>query len=122
MEHTMQTVPDHWLVFIGDFAVDDFPTGDGPVEATSTCVSVGTIVNEPTTITVCDERLGLDFGDLRRVFDGVLRIASGRISVFTVPQEVIFEMRVGTDQPRVEVWTNHPTEPDRVLIVVDPGP
>lgn len=49
-------------------------------------------------------------------FDGVLETPKGQIWITTVEGTPIAKQKVGTLNTRIRVWTNHPTEPDRIIV------
>jgi len=50
------------------------------------------------------------------VFDGYIETPNGMIWISTVEESVVAKQKVGTLSTRVRVWTNHPTEPDRIIV------
>ncbi|MFN8523179.1 MAG: hypothetical protein U0821_08750 [Chloroflexota bacterium] len=61
-----------------------------------------------------------DVRDLQRVFDGVLDAPAGWVRVETVESQVLCETRVATGRASVAVFTNDPSEPDRIAVAVEP--
>lgn len=49
-------------------------------------------------------------------FDGILDTPSHTVILSTVEHKTILHSAVPNIQTRVRIWTNHPTEPDQVLI------
>ena len=92
--------------------------GGKSIVATSTCLAVST-VGPP------DGELQLSLGRYRAgelaeepVCDHVLETPGRRIGVFTTDLQSMLECRVDGPETRVRVWTNHPQEPDVVLVAV----
>jgi hypothetical protein len=54
-------------------------------------------------------------------FDGVLETPSGMIGVFSAHDEQLLGLRIGRERARVRIWTNDPTEPDRIHVVASPA-
>jgi len=90
---------------------------------TPSCISFGVLMSQdgPTAFTI---------GDFRKVmpqrvpqeapaFDGWLETPTERIIVSSAERETFLEMPVRTKKTRVRIWTNHPTEPDEVIIGVE---
>lgn len=118
MKTTVKAAPPNMLVLIGDRSGDISETmADRLVAATSSCVAVGTqySYDGETSITVSDEPADLKDGSL--AFDGVLLASSRTVFICTVFDEVLLEMSVPTNQTRVQIWTNHPSEPDAIAVV-----
>lgn len=55
------------------------------------------------------------------LFDDFLETPSCNVSIFSSHNEVILEVPVQRTRTRVRIWTNHPSEPDDVLISVAAG-
>ena len=51
-------------------------------------------------------------------FDGVLETPEHRLDVFDANFPEILSMEVPGLRTRVRIWTNHPTEPDDVVIAL----
>ena len=49
-------------------------------------------------------------------FDNYLETLNGMISITTVDGTIVAKQKVGTLNTRIRVWTNHPTEPDRIIV------
>ncbi len=50
------------------------------------------------------------------VFDGVLETPSKAVIISTAEHETVMNANVPTQSTRVRIWTNHPTEPDRIIV------
>jgi hypothetical protein len=121
MEHRVEAIPDHWMIFVGD-PDGEIPTDMGPnrIAATRSCVAVGTEYDEEATIVLSDSRPGLGLGGGPPVFESVLATPSRKLVISDAAAEVLLEIDVATDRTRIQIWTNHPTEPDKVAIVARP--
>jgi hypothetical protein len=103
--------------------IDD-PTNDyeipastgGPLTYTASCITVGTLESSRGDETVI--RLGHDLGAPagELIFDGTLETPGRCIEVGTSWLERIFFMPVKNVLTRIKIWTNHPTEPDKIWI------
>jgi hypothetical protein len=100
------------------------PQGRGlpNVVATSTCITCGTLIAQDgeTRIEFSDEIDAL-LPDEPPAFDGVLETPDGRVSVWSAVLKRLFpDITVHDKQTRVRIWTNSPSEPDDIRIVVSP--
>lgn len=122
MRQTVTAAPRNSVILVMDRSVGVIPeTMSGElVSATPTCVAVGTLSEHDgeTSISLSDE-VPSDLGATPK-FDGVLRTPSRTLSVCSVLEEVFLETRVPSDETRVQIWANDPSEPDAVAIVVLP--
>lgn len=123
MKRTVTLAPKGSLVLVMDRAVGVIPeTMDGRlVAATPTCVAVGTLSEQDgdTSLSLSDEAAPFGFV-AAPVFEGVLRTPSRVLSVCSVPDDVLLEMTVPSDQTRVRIYANDATEPDSISVVVVP--
>ena len=53
------------------------------------------------------------------MFDGTLETPNRVVVVTTTERKAILESHVATPRTRIRIWTNHPTEPDDVVIGLD---
>jgi hypothetical protein len=89
------------------------------IVASSECINVGCLYwNEgDTTITLGPfEELAPQAKPPK--FDGVLETPEHRLDVFDANFPEILSMEVPGLRTRVRIWTNHPTEPDDVVIAL----
>lgn len=49
-------------------------------------------------------------------FEGVLETPSRTVTLSTVERQKVLESAVPSARTRVRIWTNHPTEPDKVIV------
>lgn len=123
MHKSVQVLPDHWLIFIGD-EDGDIPDEMQPepsyVSATDSCVAVSTVYNELTTITLTDEDSG-EPENHGSVFDGILATPSRKLVVSDAADTTLLEMELSSAKTNVRIFTNHLSEPDSVFIVVNPS-
>jgi hypothetical protein len=120
MLQTVAAAPRNSLILVMDRSVGVIPEtlAGGLVSATPTCVAVGTLSEHDgeTTISLSDEGPQSGFGANPK-FDGVMKTPSKTLSVCSVPDEVLLEMPVSSDETRVQIWANDPLEPDAIAIV-----
>lgn len=121
MEQRVEAIPDHWIVFVGD-ENGEIPTdiGANRIAATPSCVAVGTEYDKEVTIVLSDNHPGLGLGDGPPMFDSVLTTPSRKLVISDAAAEVLLAIDVATDRTRIQIWTNHPSEPDKVAIVARP--
>lgn len=89
------------------------------IVASSECINVGCLYwNEgDTTITLGPyEEIAPQAQPPK--FDGVLETPEHRVDLFDANLPEILSMEVPRVRTRVRIWTNHPTEPDDVVIAL----
>lgn len=89
------------------------------IVASDECINVGCLYwNEgDTTITLGSfEELNPQPGPPK--FDGMLETPAHRVDLFDANMPEILSMEVPGSRTRVRIWTNHPTEPDNVVIAL----
>ena len=89
------------------------------IVASQECINVGCLYwNEgDTTITLGPvDELALPAGPPK--FDGMLETPEHRVDLFDANMPEILSMEVPGVRTRVRIWTNHPTEPDDVVIAL----
>lgn len=124
MATTVRAAPSHAIIFVGDPTGEIPETTDGDlVASTATCVAVGTQYahDGETSVTLAENVDAVETTGKALAFDGVLHVPSGRISVCTVEQEVLLEMSVPGSRVHLQIWVNHPSVPDVLLIAVKPA-
>ncbi len=117
--------PPNALVLIRDYAAAvDIPAtmGGGAVTSTKSCIAVGTREEHdgPTTLVVAHAPAAseIELPPLN-VFDDELEFASGRVVVGSVLGDEYATAPVGRPHARVRVYTNDPTEPDVIVVLVE---
>ena len=93
MPGVVRIAPPYSLIFVSDVDGGASPecTGGKSLWATPSCIAVG-------------------------VFDGVLETPSKAVIISTAEHETVMNANVPTQSTRVRIWTNHPTEPDRIIV------
>ena len=120
MPRVVRTAPPYSVVVVSDAGVEGAPErmGSRAIAATATSIAVGCLaeVDGETEFT-----LGL-LAEVRRpedpAFEGMIETPTRLIVVRSVTGDRLLEMQVATKLSAVAIWTNHPTEPDEVVIGV----
>lgn len=123
------TVP-HSVLLIRDRAIGAIPEIDIPesmqgrlVASTASCVAVGTAVECEATVEIeLTESPPLAHAGLHCAGESTLRTPHREVMVRTIHLLPLVAIPVGNDLMEVQVWVNHPTEPDRIVIAVRPAP
>lgn len=114
--------PVNSLLFIADPAggeeVPEWVRGE-LILSTSSCISVGCYPEQdgPTEI-VLGKASEVDPGG-NPAFEGDLETPGGAITISTVDNEKVLEMKVTGARTHVRVWINHPRWPDKVTVGVE---
>jgi hypothetical protein len=95
------------------------------VVATASCVAVGTRheADGKTSVTLTDEtEVGSDCQQkrLRRIFSIVLDTPKREVMVCTALLQTVAKLPVAGVRTRIEVFTNHESEPDHIRVVAHP--
>lgn len=121
MRRELKIAPKNSLVLIMDRTVGVVPDtlGGKLFAATSSCLALGTRSEHDgeTSITLSDEGAPPGLGDAPAL-DGMFGTPSRVLSICSILDDVYLEMDVPTETTRVQVWANHPTEPDVIAVVV----
>jgi hypothetical protein len=94
----------------------------GVIAATPSCIAVGTAseIDGQVEIELMDEPLEFDV-ELRCVSETTLRTPNREVAVCSVHHETLLAISVERDISRIQVWVNHPSEPDRIVVAVRPA-
>ncbi|MEZ4503747.1 MAG: hypothetical protein R3C39_14075 [Dehalococcoidia bacterium] len=120
---TVITRPPNHLVLLRDRDGAECPTFErgSAIAGTPACIAIGTLVDAdgPTTVHLI-EADGADAppADLTLGYTGALRVPSRELVVTNVSLETLAALPVRAAEVTVEVWTNHVSEPDEILIKV----
>jgi hypothetical protein len=118
MLHSFRIRPPNSILFIVDPSGETIPaiTRDRRIWATDSCICVGCLMEQdgPTDVTVGPDAQVAP--PRAPAFDGVLRTPSRIVQISTSERTSVFEAPVENEQTRVRIWTNHPSEPDEVII------
>lgn len=123
MTATKKIAPPNSLLVVTDVGGGDVPQEFGPgprIAYAPSCLLVGTLMfMDGETAVVLTDEAPTDLGDQYRLsFDGELETPSKEIQVCTVEWDVVLTQKVPSKLTRVQVWANHPSEPDHLVIVV----
>ena len=113
--------PRNSVVLLTDRSVGEIPAtlGDSAVAATPSCLAIAcqSEVDGRTRIALQFTSDYSPAGDLD--FAGELLTPTRMLSVLSVELEELLATPVACTQTSVRVFTNHPSEPDHVTIVID---
>lgn len=118
MKQSVLFAPPNSLFFLEDPAggkspeIDDRPAR---IWSTRSCIIVACLcfVDGKTEFVASNSAEGVPSAPA--AFDGMLDTPSRVIEVSTSEREVLLRCPVQTHFTRVRVWTNHPSEPDKIL-------
>ena len=114
---TKISVPNSVLLVM-DHAVGVVPeTIDGLIATTSSCIAVGTACE-------CDELVDIELTDeppevdeqMHCVSTSSIATPNREVAVCSVNDDKLLSIKVQRDISEIEVWVNHATEPDRIII------
>jgi hypothetical protein len=114
---SIRIAPPNSLLFIADSDGGQIPVTDGTARLWSTpsCIVVGCLAEmDGETEVSIGAAEGIDTGGAP-TFDGMLTTPSRKVFVSSVEQSVL-SATVSGITTRVRIWTNHPTEPDKVVV------
>lgn len=120
MSSKAKIAPPNSILFISgprDFEIPDIlREGDVSIWSTSTCIAFGCrmFADGETELTLCSADEVSSRIPLR--FDGMLKTPHGVVEVSTVEEEVVLRARVSSAETQLRIWSDHPTEPDFVII------
>jgi hypothetical protein len=111
--------PPSSVVFVMDGTGGDLPTSMGgrSIVATESAIAVGTraATSGATTLSLGDETTP-EAG--APAFDGLLDTPNGRVTVISMMLDTLLEVDVPRGKSRVRIFTDHPSRPVNVDIVV----
>jgi hypothetical protein len=120
MKNAIHTAPPYSIIFIVEHMLGEIPvaTGEDAVASTPTCIAVGTfpMQNGETRISLSNEApyaIGRT-----RMFDGILVTPKKQVSICSAFGQRLLSVAVPGDRTRVQVWGNHPSQPDTIDVVV----
>jgi hypothetical protein len=120
MMNAVLTAPPYSVIFIVEQALGEIPvaTGDDAVASTPTCIAVGTfpVQKGDTRISLSDEAPYAIDGTM--MFDGILATPKRQISICSALGQRLLRLDVLGESTRVQVWGNHPSQPDTIDVVV----
>jgi hypothetical protein len=84
--------------------------------STDTCILVGCLMDaDGETEFVLGRMSEIDAGD-RLAFQGMLKTPTRRIALESVDGRIVLEAPVPREETMVRIWTNHESEPDKVIV------
>jgi hypothetical protein len=123
MNKSIQIAPPNSFIVVIDRASKlDVPrviAGRKNVAGTPSCIAIGTLCNidGETCVSLTDQAPPGE-----PVYDGILETPKRRVSVCSMLLDPFVECDVPSETTRVRVWTNRPSEPDNIQIVVESAP
>lgn len=114
----IKIAPPNSILFIEDVDGGAVPTADKPpaILWNHRCISVGTLMENDGETTVKLGHLSEIAKEESPSFDGVIETPTGTVCVSVVPDRVVLQDGSGSPRTRIVIWTNHPTEPDEIVI------
>ena len=118
MPSSIKIAPSNSILFISDPGGGRIPeiTRERRIWSTTSCIAFGCLMFQ-------DGETDVTLGNVREVssggppaFDGILETPSRSIVVSTVEHTSVLGCAVSNTSTRVRIWTNHPTEPDEIII------
>ena len=108
------------LLLIGDSRGKMPQSFEGLVTATSSCIAIGTLMemDGPTRVRLLDDRWYDEPLPLTVAWDGSVKLPHGVLRVENVLGEIYLERKLEPKSVRLQIYVNHPTEPDQIAIVV----
>jgi len=84
--------------------------------STDTCILVGCLIDADGETEFALGRMSeVDAGD-RLAFQGKLKTPTRRIALESVDGRLILDAPVSQEETMVRIWTNHESEPDKVVV------
>ena len=118
MRNSTKIAPPNSLLFVSDQRkrqIPDIKRGSR-IWSTPSCIAVGCLAFMDGNTDVTLEDVGGVYSASPPAFDGNLETPSRVIVVSTVEDTTILQLAVPNLVTRVRIWTNHPTEPDKISI------
>lgn len=115
-----QAMP-HSLVLLMDYFSGELPSSfvGGLVTSTSTCVAIGTISEDDGVASVLVTRSPEGrSNELFKVHAGKLLVPSKNLSLVDTNNHILATMKVCAEEISFEVWVNHPSEPEKIIIEI----
>jgi hypothetical protein len=84
--------------------------------STDTCILVGCLIDADGETEFALGRVSeVDTGD-RPAFQGKLKTPTRRIALESVDGRLVLDAPVSQEETMVSIWTNHESEPDKVIV------
>lgn len=88
------------------------------IRASDECINVSCLIFQDGETSVSLGTADEPYSRVEPAYDGMLATPDKIVLLFDANMPEILSMGVPTRMTRVRVWTNHPTEPDKVDVVV----
>lgn len=108
------------------FFIEDKTGGKSPelddmsvrIWATQSCIIVGCLMSQdgPTEFILSDESGDAVAG--APAFDGMLDTPSRVVEISTSERDILLKSNVSGNLTRVRIWTDHPSEPEPIVVVL----
>lgn len=110
--------PPNSIIFITDLEGGDVPVADrpNPIMFTESCISVTTLMEYDGETQITLTPLSECRRDDPAAFDGRIDTPTGHLTVTVVAWDIVLQDHSGSPRTRVVIWTNHPREPDEIVI------
>ena len=112
--------PPYSILFISgpeDFEIPDIPReSEVAIWSTPMCIVFGCRMFQDGETEVTLAPAADMHPDLLLRFDGQLETPNGHLEVSTAEGQIVFGTKVEAAKTRVRIWSDHPSEPDRVII------
>lgn len=118
MINTVKVAPSNSLVLVEDVDGGSPPESlnNALIAATDTCVAIG-------CLSECDGETEISLRSLAELamdadpnFTGSLLVPTNRLAVRDIYGSILIEAPVAGSSVQLKIWTNHPSEPDRIII------
>lgn len=111
--------PGSFLVIAGDIhaPMPEFDDQEKRLWANEWCIGIGTLseVDGETEVIVTDQPRK---ESIPLVFNGVIEAPEKRVTVSDAYLLEAASVHVSSGKARIQIWSNHPREPDRIVISV----
>lgn len=120
----VRVAPPNSLLLLMDSQAGEIPAAMAwaGLHCTPSCIAIGTLCSQdgPTHVVLTDAKPN-SVGGLSRIYSGDLETPSRQLSLETVDGTQVWTADLDAIRWQLEVWSNHPREPDEILIVLQPG-
>jgi hypothetical protein len=121
MKEKIRFAPPNCIFFLEDPKEGEIPEIDPrplSIWSTRSCIVVGCLafMDGETEFVLSDSADDSPKAD--PAFDGVLDTPSRVVEVSTSEGEILLHREVPSHFTRVRIWTDHPTEPEHILVVL----
>lgn len=119
MKKLIKMAPPNSIFFLQDASGGRYPEIDQRylrIWSTDSCIIIASLsfMDGETELIVSDE----DVPSGTPVFERLLETPSKVIEVFTSENETLMLCEVASNSTRIRVWTDHPSEPEHIFVVL----